>query len=320
MENSIEIAQANFLQNPQSLTAQIVREFIVPDAKISDQEIFYFIAQAQAQNLNPFTKEIYLIKFGNQPAQIVVALKAFLKKADAHPEYDGMEAGIIYEKNNEENRSQGAYVPRGATITGGWCKVYRKDRSHPTMVEVTFDEYDNSKIRSRIKELTRNGKDVVYPVTSMYGKPIGENNWDTMPAVMIRKVAIVTALREAFPNELGGTYEIDELKNMRDVTPEIEYISQNQVKELKHDCIDLAGMLGKNVEVIEKKLLSHINYPSIDSIQLYDFETAKNVIQSFYQAIADDNKKKAELEAAKAFESEMEMQEEPTEEELPFTV
>ena len=56
-----------------------------------------------------------------------------------------------------------------------------------------------------------------------YGKPIGENNWDTMPCVMIRKVALVSAYREAFPSELGSSYEADEIQldnTPRDVTPQ----------------------------------------------------------------------------------------------------
>ena len=37
---------------------------------------------------------------------------------------------------------------------------------------------------------------------------------------MIHKVALVTALRNAFPNELGGLYEADELREPKDVTPQ----------------------------------------------------------------------------------------------------
>ena len=105
----------------------------------------------------------------------------------------------------------------------GWARVYRKDRTYPTETEVSFEEYDNSKIRARVKELTQQGKDITYPVINSYGKPIGENNWDTMPCVMIRKVALVSAYREAFPAELGTSYEADEIKldnTPRDITPQ----------------------------------------------------------------------------------------------------
>ena len=193
MSNDIQMAEKNFLEDPQTLTSGIVRKYLDPQGKASDEELAYFIAQARVQNLNPFTKEIYFIKYGNQPAQIVVALKAFQKKADAHPQYDGMDSG--------------AFLPQGAEILGAWAVVYRKDRTHPTRAEVTFSEYDNSKIR-------KEGK------INQYGKENKPNTWDEKPAVMIHKVALVTALRNAFPNELGGLYEADELREPKDVTPQ----------------------------------------------------------------------------------------------------
>ena len=225
MTTDIQTAEKNFLENPQSLTSTIVRKYLDPKGTATDEELAYFIAQAKTQNLNPFTKEIYFIKYGNQPAQVVVALKAFQKKADAHPAYDGMESGIIYEKDGEIQRSEGAFLPKGADILGGWAIVYRKDRSHPTKIEVTFSEYDNSKIR---KEGAMN----------QYGKPNRPNTWDDKPSVMIRKVAIVTALREAFPNELGGNYEIDELRVPKDVTPSESQESREDVLARKQAQIE----------------------------------------------------------------------------------
>lgn len=221
----IQTAEKNFLENPRSLTSTIVRKYLDPKGTATDEELAYFIAQARTQNLNPFTKEIYFIKYGNQPAQVVVALKAFQKKADAHPAYDGMESGIIYEKDGEIQRSEGAFLPKGADILGGWAIVYRKDRSHPTKIEVTFSEYDNSKIRKE-------------GVMNQYGKPNKPNTWDDKPSVMIRKVAIVTALREAFPNELGGNYEIDELRVPKDVTPSEQQESQEEVRARKQAQIE----------------------------------------------------------------------------------
>ncbi|HEP2044136.1 TPA: phage recombination protein Bet, partial [Streptococcus pyogenes] len=221
--NQIVEAKGEFLTNPQLLNSGIIRKYLDPQGKASDEELAYFIAQAKAQNLNPFTKEIYFIKYGNQPAQVVTAKSAFEKKADTHPQFDGKEAGVIYLQDGEIKYSKGAFIPKGAEILGGWAKVYRKDRTYPTETEVSFEEYDNSKIRARVKELTQQGKDITYPVMNSYGKPIGENNWDTMPCVMIRKVALVSAYREAFPAELGSSYEADEIQldNIpKDVTPQ----------------------------------------------------------------------------------------------------
>lgn len=241
--NQIIEAKGDFLTNPQLLNSGIVRKYLDPQGKASDEELAYFIAQAKAQNLNPFTKEIYFIKYGNQPAQVVTAKSAFEKKADSHPQFDGKEAGVIYLQDGEVKYSRGAFIPKGAEILGGWAKVYRKDRAYPTETEVSFEEYDNSKIRAKIKELTQQGKDITYPVMGSYGKPIGENNWDTMPCVMIRKVALVSAYREAFPAELGSNYEADEIKldnTPRDVTPhetqeEVRARKMAQIEQMKQE-------------------------------------------------------------------------------------
>ena len=39
----------------------------------------------------------------------------------------------------------------------------------------------------------------------------GKSNWTSKPATMIRKTAIVHALREAFPDEFGGLYDAVEM-------------------------------------------------------------------------------------------------------------
>ena len=77
--NQIVEAKGDFLTNPQLLNSGIIRKYLDPQGKASDEELAYFIAQAKAQNLNPFTKEIYFIKYGNQPAHVVTAKSAFEK-------------------------------------------------------------------------------------------------------------------------------------------------------------------------------------------------------------------------------------------------
>ena len=81
------------------LTPAIVQNFIVGnDSKITLAEFKFFTELCKFQKLNPFLKEAYCIKYGNQPAQIVVGKDTFLKRADAHPQYDGKESGVIHPK------------------------------------------------------------------------------------------------------------------------------------------------------------------------------------------------------------------------------
>lgn len=78
------------------LTPSIVQNYIVgADGQITLPEFKFFTALCKARKLNPFLKEAYCIKYGNQPAQIVVGKDAVLKRAILNPHYDGMESGII---------------------------------------------------------------------------------------------------------------------------------------------------------------------------------------------------------------------------------
>jgi hypothetical protein len=43
----------------------------------------------------------------------------------------------------------------------------------------------------------------------------GKSSWAKIPATMIRKVALVQALREAFPSDLGGCYDSAEMDQAR---------------------------------------------------------------------------------------------------------
>ena len=94
---------------------------------------------------------------------------------------------------------EGMITVPGETIIGGWAEVYRKDRSHSTRAEVSFEEY-----AARKKDGTLNSQ------------------WSKKPATMIRKVALVQALREAFPKTFGGMYSAEETgvdDSIIDVTP-----------------------------------------------------------------------------------------------------
>lgn len=173
-----------------ALSPQIVRQYLVNgQGNVTDQEVMMFLRLCQYQRLNPFLREAYLIKFGTQPATIVTGKEVFTKRAAKTPDCAGWEAGVVVID------SSGAYVDRpgallmpGDTLVGGWAKVYRKDWSVPLHNAVALDEY----IR-----------------TTNDGKP--QRSWATMPATMIRKVALVQALREAFPESFQGLYSPEEM-------------------------------------------------------------------------------------------------------------
>jgi len=171
---------------PTDLSVATIKKYI--NDKATDEEAYVFLQLCLARNLNPFLKEAYLIKYNHTaPASFVVGKDAFMKRAELHGMFDGFEAGIIVESNDEhyvvvdENRV-GTFIRSNETLLGGWAKVYRKDRSHHTEITVSLAEFNT-----------------------------GKSSWEKMPATMIRKVALVNALREAFPSELSGMYDSSEV-------------------------------------------------------------------------------------------------------------
>ena len=186
-----------------TLSPSIVRNYLTNgNGAVTDQEVNYFVHLCRGQRLNPFLKEIYLIKFSTQPATFVVSKEAFLKRAEANPQYDGSESGIIVLNKDGEliERKGGFFLKDSEQVVGGWAKVYRKDRKYPSDVQVTFEEY-----AGRTKDGNLN------------------SNWANRPATMIKKVALVQALREAFPNDLNNLYTEEEQGDIQmpmvDTTP-----------------------------------------------------------------------------------------------------
>lgn len=172
------------------ISPNMIKKYLVNgNGNVTDQEVMMFLSLCKFQKLNPFLREAYLIKYGNQPATIVTGKDALEKRAMRNPNYAGREAGVVIsfpETGQLENRV-GTIVLEGEDLVGGWAKVYVKGWEHPLMVTVSFEEYCQKKD----------------------GKPV--SNWATKPATMIRKVAIVQALREAFPEDLSGMYAAEEV-------------------------------------------------------------------------------------------------------------
>lgn len=161
-----------------------VRNVICP--KATDAECKIFLETCRQYKLNPFTKEAYLIHYDNNSdataSSIVLGKACYMQMAERHPQYDGFEAGVIVMANGQLFNREGAVVYEGEELLGGWAKVYRKDRSRPSYSEVKFSEYDT-----------------------------GKSLWKAKPATMIRKVALVQALREAFPTTFGTLYDESEI-------------------------------------------------------------------------------------------------------------
>ena len=165
------------------LSYQIVRDFLVKGGgNVSDQDLVQFISICKFNSLNPFLGEAFLVKYGTSPASMIVSKEALMKRADVCPNYDGMQAGIIVKHEDGEIEDvEGSFINPGDILLGGWARVFRSDRKFPFVARVSLVEYDKK-----------------------------QSTWKEKPSTMIRKVAEVQALREAFPAQLGAMYTAEE--------------------------------------------------------------------------------------------------------------
>lgn len=173
------------------LSPGIVRKYLVRgNGEVTDQEIVMFVNLCRFQHLNPFLNEAYLIKFGGQPATIVTGKEAMTKRAMRNPKYRGQQAGVVVmdKETGDIQERVGSMVLPFEQLVGGWAKVYVDGFEHPIETTVGLGEYIGVK-----KDGTVNSQ------------------WSQKPGTMIRKVALMQALREAFPDDLGGMYDESEV-------------------------------------------------------------------------------------------------------------
>ena len=166
-----------------TLSKPVVEEYIANGQKITNSEFTMFFQLCKAHKVNPFLKEAYLVKYGEQPATIILDYKVLQQCAEDHAQFLGMETGVlVIDKDGNEKERKGAYVLPSEKLVAGWCEVQRKDRNCPTKVYAMFDEF--KQINKKTGELN--------------------SNWGGKPVFMITKVAKAQALREAFPNMFGS--------------------------------------------------------------------------------------------------------------------
>lgn len=250
------------------VTEQDVRDLMAANGNamenVTSQEVKMFLRLCQSQRLNPFTRDAYIVKYGNQPASVIAGKDAFVKRATRNKKYRGHEAGITFIRRVKENggirktieRREGSMLLEGEELIGGWAKVYLDGYACPIFEEVALSEY---------------------AAPDRYGK----NGWSKMPATMIRKVALCHALREAFPEDLGGLYgaeEMDQARQQEQAAPQPQEDPRKalwqQVADQKWQAIEL----GTKEEGITSWMAASILNPdgSPKAINMY---TAEDIVK-----------------------------------------
>jgi phage recombination protein Bet len=185
-----KIEYVPFLAEQQiSLTPRMVLRFMCKPTKsgkkASAEQAVHFCMLCQARGLNPWEGDAFLVGYDTQNGpefSLITAHQAFLKRAEVHPEYDGMTSGVIVLRNNEVIEEEGDFYLDDDRLLGGWAKVFFKSRTTPIYKRLRLTTFDK-----------------------------GFGRWNTDKAGMIVKCAEADGLRSAFPNSLGGMYLEDEM-------------------------------------------------------------------------------------------------------------
>lgn len=143
-------------------------------SNLTQAEVTQFIEIAQGFGLNPFKREIYASKYGNN-FSVIVGYETYIKRAERSGRLSG------WNVTTEGGIDDGSLK---AIIT-----IHRNDFTHPFVHEVFYVEY---------VQRTKEGRPTKF--------------WSDKPYTMIKKVAMAQGFRLCFSDELGGMpYTADEL-------------------------------------------------------------------------------------------------------------
>lgn len=170
---NVEPQRVTNYQQPISFTPEqvnLIKAKFAPNATQTEFELFMYMAKKY--NLDPLIRQIWLVKFGDSPAQIYAGRDGYLEIAHRSGQFNGMKSWCEYTEDKN-----GKKIP-----LSGHSIVWRKDMEHPFETTVLFSEYST-----------------------------GKGLWasDKKPSVMIIKVAESMGLRKAF--SVSGIYSPEEM-------------------------------------------------------------------------------------------------------------
>jgi phage recombination protein Bet len=154
------------------LFKDVIRRTVIPQ-NASLEQFAAFMLVANHYQLNPLTKEIYAFPARGGGIQPIVGIDGWVTIINRHPQFDGVDFEYAWKDD------------RIAAVT---CRIYRKDRSRPTVVT----EYMN---------------ECKMPTDA----------WNMRPVRMLRHKALMQCARYAF--SISGLMDEEEGETIRDITP-----------------------------------------------------------------------------------------------------
>lgn len=187
--NEIQVTPLNSMitmwTDPEQL--KTIRSIYAKDA--TELEFKTFVELGIATGLNPFLREIWLVKYDkNAAAQIFIGRDGYRKSISKNNNYRGHHSDAVYSNDDfcfdltkGEVKHTYNLKDRGKLL-GAYSVVHMQNVPRPYYVFVELSEYD-----------------------------LNHSLWKTKKATMIKKVAECQAIRMADSCTFGGTYSEDEM-------------------------------------------------------------------------------------------------------------
>ena len=189
------------------------------DIQITREQMAALLAIAQEYDLNPFTRELYAFPH-NGGIVPVVGVDGWSKIINNHPQLDGLEFRYGPNINSVDQKSIPEWVE---------AVLYRKDRSHPTVVREYFDECSRDTIP-----------------------------WITYPKRMLRHKALIQAARVGFG--FTGIHDAEEARDIIDLNPQenvgkaVHYNNADVIELVKKVAERSRGNWQRGIQYLESKL------------------------------------------------------------------
>jgi phage recombination protein Bet len=277
-----------------NLDIETVRSFIAVGSNITNNEIIFFMEACKYQGMNPFTKDMYLVKF-NDTVQMMTSINVMTQRLNEYDRLEGWNSGIIVinqETQKEEYKKGTFFNKKTEELVGAWFEAHMKGWKTSFMETINLDDYLKF---------------------NKFGKP--QSQWASMPAVMIEKCAVAFGIRRILPGEFKGVYTADEIGNdlekAIDITPvpvvqakkaepvkvevKPEYIDIFAIREIVEGC--KSNIVDIDADSLINYTLSKMGIESLDMLEKNKLSVFKKTLKNLIKLKEEKEKKSIKEEA-----------------------
>ncbi len=208
MSTTSQISSIQVSKSPSSIATFSAEQINVLKNSIAkgatDEELELFLYACKRTGLDPFSRQIYSIKYGNSRT-IQTSIDGFRSIASRDSDYAGQTTTLFCGKDGIWSEIWAADGFPFAAKVG----VYRKGYSEPTFAVAKWNSYAQ-----------------IYN-----GKP--SNMWSKFPELMLGKCAEALALRKAFPQNLANLYTHDEMAQANNEIIDAQQVNEELKKEIQ---------------------------------------------------------------------------------------